>query len=463
MLKENCNDIMKKSFSEHLMNAALRFLFFGYAVAFAAWWYISPKGFSVGHLRFWSNNIIPIIIVLASLICWIGVFRSRRSLLSVLMPSYPVATLGFIIAGMVLYPVSMRPIFLIPLLCWLAVLVILTFFTVKHHPITKPRWIPTVLLVGLSVLMGAALPWSQQSWEPATKPLNPEKVLNSNLPLNPSQSPFQLSNQVTVFPRYAEIMINDLKTQLNISPLLTFYSCSPDRCWILLSPHQERMGTKHIFKGMRRTQDGLYLEYNDTERSTLEITSPDNERYVELDVSCEILNPVYSHLNTFTEFAVKGKEKIFVSFSPCPDKRIEVTAFDYPFGRPARLAYLDESEMFRVVQAKSAEKGPFTTLAEGKLLEEQPLELTIYDGDSPIYRIIFEDWATQNSKQLSPTAGWGLPENAIEFSLDGENPNQATFFVTLASTSTGRGFDSVGHNAGVYRNRIRIEQLNNSE
>ncbi|MHC5139725.1 MAG: hypothetical protein ACYSOF_07585, partial [Planctomycetota bacterium] len=75
MLKENCNDIMKKSFSEHLMNAALRFLFFGYAVAFAAWWYISPKGFSVGHLRFWSNNIIPIIIVLASLICWIGVFR----------------------------------------------------------------------------------------------------------------------------------------------------------------------------------------------------------------------------------------------------------------------------------------------------------------------------------------------------------------------------------------------------
>lgn len=450
---------MKKTFSEYLINIVLRFMFFGYAAAFAAWWYVSPKGFSMGHPRFWSNSIIPIIIISASLICWIGVFRSYRSLLSVLMPSYPAATLSFIVAGMVLYPVSMRLIFLIPLLCWLAVLVILTFFIIKRNSIKKPLWIPTAFLAGLSMLMGAVLPWSQQSCEASTKPLNQEKILNSNLPLNPSQSPFQLSSHVTVFPRYAEIMINDLNTQLQISPLLTFYSCSPDRCWILLSPRQERIGTKHIFQGIRRTQDELFLEYNDTGRSTLEISSPDNERYVELDVSCELLNPVYSHLNTFTEFTVKGKGKLFVSFSPCPDKRIEVTAFDYPFGRPSRLAYLDESGMFRVVQAKSAEKGPFTTLAEGECKEGEPLELTLYDGNNPIYRIIFEDWTTQSSKQLSPTAGWGLPENAIAFSLDGENLSKATFYITLASTSTGRGFDSVGHNAGVYRNRMRIEHF----
>ena len=453
----------KKSFFEHLMNVVLCVLFFGYAAAFTAWWYVSPKGFPLVHPRFWSNSVIPIIIFLASLICWIEVFRSHRSLLSVLMPSYPIATLSFIVAGMILYPVSMRPIFLIPLLCWLAVLVVLTFFIIKRDPIKKQLWIPTVLLAGFSILMGATLPWSQQSWEPSTKPLNQEKSLHSDLPLNPTQSPFQLSNQVTVFPRYAEVMVYGLKTQLNISPLLTFHSLSPDRCWILLSPRKKRIGPKRLFQGMRRTKDGLYLEYSDAGNSTLEVTPSDDKRSVEFNVSCEVPSPIYSHLNTFTEFSVKGKEKIYVSFSPCPDKRIEVTAFDYPFGRPSRSAYLDESGMFRVVQAKSAEKGPFTILAEGELSEEQPLELTLYDGDKPIYRIIFEDWALQCSKQLSPTAGWGLTENAIEFSLDGESQSNATFYITLASTSMGRGFDSVGHKAGIYRNRIKVEIIDNSE
>jgi len=453
----------KKSFSEHLNNAVLRFLFFGYAAAFAAWWYVSPKGFPFDHFRFWSNNIIPIIIVLSSLICWIGVFRSYRRLLSILMPSYPAATLGFIIAGMILYPISMRPIFLIPLLCWLTILVILTFFAIKRHPVKKRFWIPAAMLTGVSTIMGAVLPWSQQSWKAATKPLNQARSLNSNLPMNSTQSPFQLSSQITVFPRYAEIMINDFKSRLNVSPLLTFYSCSPDRCWILLSPRKERIGPKRLFQGMRRTQDGLYLEYNDTRKSTLEVVLSDDKRSVELDVSCELPNPIYSHLNTFTEFSVKGKEKIYVSFSPCPDKRIEVTAFDYPFGRPSRSAYLDESGIFRVVQAKSAEKGPFTTLAEGQLREEQPLELTLYDGEKPIYHITFENWAAQCSKQLSPTAGWGLPENAIEFSLNGESQSNAVFYITLASTSMGRGFDSVGHSAGIYKNRMRVELLHNSE
>jgi hypothetical protein len=30
-------------------------------------------------------------------------------------------------------------------------------------------------------------------------------------------------------------------------------------------------------------------------------------------------------------------------------------------------------------------------------------------------------------------------------------------WLTLAGTSVGRGFDSVGHAAGTYRNRVRIE------
>lgn len=382
-----------------------------------------------------------------------------RPILSILMPSYPAATLAFIASGMAFYPVSLRAVFLIPLLCWLAILIMLTVFIVKRHPIKKQRWIPTVLLAGLSVLLGTVLPWSQQSRPASTRPLNPEKPPNPGLVLNPTQSFFQLSGRISVLPQYAQVMIEDWNTRLEVSPLLTFYSRSPDRCWILLAPRHERIRPRRLYQGMRRTPNGLYLEYSDIGKNSLEITSSDNHPYIELDALSEIPYPVYSHLNTFTEFAVTGKEKLFVSFSPCPDKRIEITAFDYPFGRPARLAYLDSSGMFHVVQAKSAEKGPFITLAEGPLNEDFPLAITLYDGNDPVYRLIFEDWASQCSRQLSPTAGWGLPENAIEFSLDGENQTQATFHVTLASTSVGRGFDSVGHRDGVYRNRLKIEFL----
>ena len=110
---------MKKSFSEFLINTVLRFIFLGYIVAFAGWWYVSPKGFTWEHPRFWSNNIIPIMIVLASMTCCFGTLRSHKYLLSSLLPSYLSATFAFIVAGVLLYPISMRTVFLIPLLCWL--------------------------------------------------------------------------------------------------------------------------------------------------------------------------------------------------------------------------------------------------------------------------------------------------------------------------------------------------------
>ena len=131
--------------------------------------------------------------------------------------------------------------------------------------------------------------------------------------------------------------------------------------------------------------------------------------------------------------------------------------FDYPFGRPARFAYVDEAAV-SVVEASSGEKGPFHILAQGRLERSSSLEITLCDEDRAIGRLTLLVWPAQASTQLSPTAGWGVPENAIEFSLSGDEPTSpASLFITLAATSVGRGWDSVGHAAGTYRNRITIE------
>jgi hypothetical protein len=116
--------------------------------------------------------------------------------------------------------------------------------------------------------------------------------------------------------------------------------------------------------------------------------------------------------------------------------------------------------MFRVVQARSAEKGPFTTLAEGRMNRADALTMTFYDQDRAVYEVTLRDWAAQAGVQLSPTAGYRLPVNAIEFSIDGDNDRaSAGMFITLAATSVGRGWDSVGHAAGTYRNRVTVRRV----
>ncbi len=77
-------------------------------------------------------------------------------------------------------------------------------------------------------------------------------------------------------------------------------------------------------------------------------------------------------------------------------------------------------------------------------------------GGQEVCALTFRDFASQLSTALSPTAGWGVSQNAIEFALDRPGGTNATLWLTLAGTSVGRGWDSVGHAAGCYRNRITI-------
>ncbi len=165
---------------------------------------------------------------------------------------------------------------------------------------------------------------------------------------------------------------------------------------------------------------------------------------------------ISSHLNTYTELSVSLRHPS-VRFSPCPEADIEVLPMDYPVGRPARFAYLDAESGFRVVEARSAEKGPFRTLASGRLERGRPLAIDFFDDGKPVYRVTLENWAAQASVQTSPTAGWGVPENAIEFSLGAAATVHV--YITLAATSVGRGYDSVTHGAGVYLNRMSVSAL----
>lgn len=138
----------------------------------------------------------------------------------------------------------------------------------------------------------------------------------------------------------------------------------------------------------------------------------------------------------------------------------ESGAHDRIRGRPLRFAYVDDAQVLRMVTATSGEKGPFRHLAAGALPAGEPLVLILRDEQTPMCRLTLADWDAQRGRSLSPTAGWGVPVATLEFARNGEHASSPVeIWISLASTSVGRGFDSVGHAAGTYRNRIRVEAL----
>lgn len=84
------------------------------------------------------------------------------------------------------------------------------------------------------------------------------------------------------------------------------------------------------------------------------------------------------------------------------------------------------------------------------------IELRPRDEKDKGCRLVFEDWAAQVSTAPSPTAGWGVPQNSIQFF---SSRSGSLVALTLAETGPGRGWASVGHAEGTYRNRIHVEPL----
>ncbi|WP_252852934.1 hypothetical protein [Aeoliella straminimaris] len=236
--------------------------------------------------------------------------------------------------------------------------------------------------------------------------------------------------------------------------MLTFDRTTQDGFWSILAPlrNSDRKVSSCIVD-----QDGCHCAY--TDGSSIRIDKPNIGGRVELKASTIVKQATYSHLNSFCVVSITGHRDISLAFSPCGDTHIDVLPADYPTGRPARFAYLDADSTFRVVEASSGEKGPFRLLASGPMRDGAPLELVVRDHRQQIATVVLEDWSSQLSTAISPTAGWGVPVNAIEFQrLGSRKDSEIQIWVTLAATSVGRGWECVGHRSGTYRNHISIRR-----
>jgi hypothetical protein len=313
------------------------------------------------------------------------------------------------------------------------------------------RW--TLLSLAAGALLGATSIRALRAPDPGTRPFA-RKLPDTARKVETSDPEAESSNLFAVDVRDGRVDVNLPDLRVMLRPSLEFTSISPDRFWTSLAPqlHPGMLAAPHA------SLAAAFLE----RRSTPLRAKALGARSFEIESFTLVPEATYSHLNSFLELQVAGHTRLALRFSPCPGALIDVLYAGYPAGAPARFAYLDEHDVFRVLQASDAEKGPFTLLAEGKLRRGEPLRLTLVETGRGLardrVRLTLHDWSAQLSTALSPTAGYGVAENAISFQLSTTQLSSAAqLLVTLAGTGVGRGWDSVGHAAGVYKNRVTVE------
>ena len=426
----------------------------------AAWWLLAPGGFAVDHPRFWANSVAPIVGLAAALAGLAALRRGSRPALRWLLPVWPATWLGASIAGRLLFPITLEQIWLIPLAG-----------AVVMGLAVQPLWRGAhkrALAGGLSLALFVAfcaggLVWTQYPPPPRTRPSREDFVEVTPAPTTRTTleaGGIRVGHDSIVYASEGSLIVRLSPLSVSVKPLLTFLSGAQDGCWSILARPRDQTGAEprlrfSRFEGVRSGM--LFYDFADQGPSTLQVQAEPAGGSIVMEANTHLTRRVYSHLNAYCDFEVRGHRRLALEFSPCPGVPIEVRKFDYPTGRPARFAFVEEDRTFRVVEATSGEKGPFRTLARGRIAPGEALSIGLSDQGRVIARILLADWSAQADTTLSPTAGWGVPVNAIEFSLTNDPPSSpASIFVTLAATSVGRGWDCVAHNPGTYRNRIRI-------
>ncbi len=402
--------------------------------AAAVWWWLMPGG-----------SLWPPVIVALLATALIARGRLGEALLPPVLAALPLFWMAFAISSRLVFDVSFESAWHLPFVAAFGFGVL----WIHKMRLRVTAWWLVPLIVIPAAIFGWVLPGTQRAPDPTTMPTGaafgppPSGMSDGRV--------IKLSKDAQVRPGEARVVVRHDKLVLNVLPLLNFADRSPDRCWTSLAPEGTTKPTNRIFAGRVRDGAGWKLYYKDEDMSVLGVSSHDG--VVELDASSRLPQPIFSHVNSSAEVAVSGHTKLTVAFSPAPDKHIELAVAT----GAARFAYLDANDTFHVMQATTRQRGPFTELASGPLKRGDPLVVTLYDGGKVAFTITLADWSAQASTALSPTAGSGIAVNAIELLRAGE-PDSAPALITfsLADTSIGRGTMTVGHAAGVYRNRIRI-------
>ncbi len=330
-----------------------------HAIAAGFAWHLLPSGFAPAHPRFWTNEVLPIALIVVGLAFVIALCRRAPRIATAALAFIAALDAGMAPAWKLVFPITgSRPAMIATVLA--IVVLTSTWLSLRR----APRG-PTAIAFVLGLAVGVAIPWTQRGPAPATHPAELQDLGQPD-----GSEPAPLPAWIELAPAMAALRLHT-GAEIDLEPLLTFYSRSPDRGWTLFA---DRTAPPRRFTGASR--DGYF--YDD---AMLRVSA--DEATLHVDARTVVPTAVYAHLDAFTAIQIRGHHHLFIAFSPIPNQKIEVTYAEYPTGRPSRFAYLADGEL-HVVEATSGEKGPFHELARGPI--SGPLGMTLFDDDQPTDR-----------------------------------------------------------------------------
>ena len=444
------NSVSPFSLLQRLGPAAIGMLVLGLGTG---WLVLMPGAFPFDHPQFWANRVVPLACIALGMVT-IGAAATGKALIMRELSGSALCSFAAFAAAMAwLYPHSRLAV-------WIGLLFLVALVGLLALPAKRLRcapWRYRVVWLVAAAGLGGVVPLLQRGPEASTHPAESGPALaDAKAEILSSLATYEPTASISFHPRRRRLRVDARGATLWIDPLLHFTSRSRDRGWTIWS-RGDQFADDTVLVGQSESDRAFKAAYGGAWPATIRLETAADGSEIYLDARTYLAEPVYSHLNEWCALTVYSEgQKVEIQFSPLPTS-IEAMPFEYPTGAPMRFGYLGADWVFRVVEASSAEKGPFRELAAGSQRRDEPLVLTLLVDGRPTFRVVLQDFATQASFDLSPTAGWNVPQNSIEFAkMPGGG---ATITISLAGTSVGRGWNSVGHASGTYVNRMTVTRL----
>lgn len=371
---------------------------------------LQPRGFEVGSAPFFAHQVLPAALFVAALAAAIGVLAHRPTGLSgvAVLAGFWVAIAGVaVVVGNTAFVV----VIVAASLAMLAVLVGVVRAAGRLG--TRLTYAAGGGPLGIALGIGFVL----ASWSPVatTRPAGGEPPA-----LTDDDEPGPVTiGQLEARAASDEIVVRAGSDALTVRPAMHIVSASTSGWWTLLDFHSTQLPAWSV----QRAGGGLVLTA-DTAGLSGRVMVSMVDGGVRIRSWTTVEREVHAHLASAVEIDVPvgGVEINGRHWHPVAAVgRGEFVAF-----RNGRLALL---------RTAMAEKGPFETIATWEAADP-----TVQAGR---WQIEVRGWAAQVSRAPSPTAGWGVSQGAIEYI-------GSTLFWSVASTSVGRGWDTVATAPGTY-------------
>lgn len=276
-------------------------IWLGHAVGAALAWSLLPGGFPWQHPRFWTNRVLPWVVVAVAAVGLMGA-RRKNALARQSAAVFVVATwTSALVASATVFPISAErfclPLLVVTGLFWVACLV-----SCRNQ--WSWRW-PVLATWAAGILIGSLLPVAERAPAADTRPQrNPLTWPEVPCEGKPTASRLQVGSSVTLSPPSAELEVRFGRMTVSMRPLLRFESVSPDGCWTIFTPPAYRPRSRLELVGTLGDAEGWYCYQSSFVEHLLRVEPVADGDGMLVEALNRLQHPVFSHLNSFCELTI---------------------------------------------------------------------------------------------------------------------------------------------------------------